>query len=87
MEIDVIVSPPNDVGNWTNEDIAAIFSTLIIQDLLANDLTPARAFALGRRCGHYGLLALEAGTERHAQIAPAVRDIVNKFSTPTGGGL
>lgn len=40
------------------EQIAQIFGALLIEGWLENDLSPFRAFELGKKAGHYGLIAL-----------------------------
>lgn len=56
--LDVSISPQNTQGKWTAEDVALIFSRLVIHGVLANDLSPELAEQWATKSAHYGRLAL-----------------------------
>lgn len=56
--INAIVSPPNTTGRWDAQDFALIFTRLIVDGLLRNELSPERAGAYGTQAAHYGRIAL-----------------------------
>lgn len=58
MELDAIVYGPNAAGKWSAEDLALIFSRLVIDGLIAGELTPELAGKWARQSAHYGLIAL-----------------------------